>query len=94
VHLRDIRPVPADWAETQNNLGKAYAELTTGDRTANLQKAIDLYEAALPVSTEKDFPVAWAETQNNLGIAYAELPPETVPRICKRRSISTKRRCE
>jgi len=62
VHLRDIRPVPAASAETQNNLGKAYAELTTGDRTANLHKAIDLYEAALRVSTEKDSPAAWVET--------------------------------
>jgi hypothetical protein len=29
---------------------------------ANLQKAIDLYEATLRVRNEKDSPAAWAET--------------------------------
>jgi tetratricopeptide (TPR) repeat protein len=62
------------WAWTQNDLGLAYADFPIGDRTANLQKAIAAYEAALGVSTEKDFPVDWARTQNNLGNAYADLP--------------------
>jgi tetratricopeptide (TPR) repeat protein len=62
------------WATTQNNLGIAYGDLPTGDRAANLQKAIAGYEAALRVRTEKDFPTAWAATQNNLGIAYGNLP--------------------
>ena len=62
------------WANTQNNLANAYALLPIGDRAANLQKAVAAYEAALRVSTEKDFPVDWAQTQNNLGIAYAQLP--------------------
>ena len=62
------------WAMTQNNLGVAYQSLPTGDRAANLQKAIAAYEAALRVHTEKDFPTAWAMTQNGLGVAYQSLP--------------------
>ncbi len=61
-------------AGCQNNLGTAYRNLPTGDRGANLAKAIACYEAALRVRTERDFPVEWAETQNNLGIAYTHLP--------------------
>jgi tetratricopeptide (TPR) repeat protein len=59
---------------TQNNLGTAYADLPTGDRGVNLQRAIAYYEAALRIRTEQDFPVDWAMTQNNLGIAYQDLP--------------------
>jgi tetratricopeptide (TPR) repeat protein len=62
------------WASTQSNLGNAYVDLPTGDRAANLQKAIAAFEAALRVSTEKDFPAVWAGIQNNLGNAYVELP--------------------
>ena len=61
-------------AGTQNNLGIAYADLPSGDRGANLARAIECYEAALRVRTERDFPLDWAMTQNNLGAAYAELP--------------------
>jgi class 3 adenylate cyclase/predicted ATPase len=62
------------WATTQNNLGAAYGDLPTGDRGANVAKAIACYEAALRVSTEQAFPVDWAMTQNNLGKAYGDLP--------------------
>ena len=61
-------------AVIQNNLGVAYSDLPTGDRAANLQKAIAAYEAALQVRTEKDFPVDWTTTQINLGSAYWGLP--------------------
>ncbi|MCJ7777873.1 MAG: hypothetical protein MUP16_06125, partial [Sedimentisphaerales bacterium] len=62
---------PQEWATAQNNLGIAYADLPTGDRTENLKKANAAYEATLRVWIEKDFPVDWAITQNNLGTAYA-----------------------
>lgn len=65
---------PEQWARTQNNLGTAYRNLPTGDRSMNLQRALAAYEAALRVYTEKDFPVYWAKTPNNLGNAYADLP--------------------
>jgi predicted ATPase/class 3 adenylate cyclase len=61
-------------AGADNNLGKAYWELPTGDRGDNLQRAIACYEAALRVWTEREFPDDWALTQNNLGIAYGSPP--------------------
>jgi predicted ATPase/class 3 adenylate cyclase len=61
-------------AGCQNNLGIAYRNVPTGDRAANLRKAIQCYEAALRVYTERDFPLDWAMTQNNLGNAYEDLP--------------------
>ena len=65
---------PSDWAMTQNNLGIAYSDLPTGDRGANLARAIECYEAALRVYTEDGSPLQWAMTQHNLGIAYRNLP--------------------
>ena len=59
---------------TQNNLGTAYAELPTGDRAANLARAIDCYTQALRFFTAEAAPLEYAATQNNLGNAYAELP--------------------
>jgi hypothetical protein len=59
---------------TQNNLGNVYARLPTGDRGENLKRAIQCYEAALRVRTEREFPQDWATTQNNLGGAYINLP--------------------
>jgi len=53
----------------QNNLGNAYSDLPAGDRAAHLQKAIAVYEAALRVRTEKDFPIDWAIGENTLGLA-------------------------
>jgi hypothetical protein len=59
---------------TQHNLGNAYSELPTGDRSENLRRAIACYENALRVYTETEFPYDWASTQHNLGAAYFELP--------------------
>jgi predicted ATPase/class 3 adenylate cyclase len=61
-------------ASAQNNLGNAYSNLPTGDFAENLDKAIQCYEVALRVYTERDFPVEWAMAQNNLGNAYLILP--------------------
>ena len=36
----------------------------------NIEQAIDHYEQALKVYTQKDFPADWAMTQNNLANAY------------------------
>ena len=46
---------PADYAATQVNLGAAYAELPTGDRGANLARAIDLW-----VPTTMSQPLTWS----------------------------------
>ena len=57
---------------TQYNLGNAYSDLPTGDRSENLHRAIACYESALRVYTEADFPSDWAMTQFNLGLALRE----------------------
>jgi tetratricopeptide (TPR) repeat protein len=48
--------------------------MPTGDRSANLEKALACYEAALRVRTEQEFPEDWAMTQNNLGNAWQRMP--------------------
>ena len=58
----------------QHNLGLAYVRLQTGDRTANLQHAIEYFNASLRVRTFEDFPAQWATTQTGLGNAYWYLP--------------------
>ena len=47
---------PAEYATTQNNLGIAYAELPTGDRAANLARAIECYTQALRFRTAEAAP--------------------------------------
>ena len=38
-----------------------------------MNNAIDCYQGALRVYSERDFPVEWAMTQENLGMAHANL---------------------
>jgi|GEM_PF-1757613 len=73
VDRRNREEDPKAWAESQLNLGNAYWDLPTGDRAENLAKAIDCYQAALRVWTERDFPAEWALTQTNVGVAYGDL---------------------
>ncbi|MEM7577894.1 MAG: hypothetical protein AAF328_10515, partial [Planctomycetota bacterium] len=72
--LQRVEAGSLDWAITQNNLGNAWQTLPTGDRSGNLGKAIDAYEAALEVTTRTAHPADWARTQNNLGNAWQTLP--------------------
>jgi CHAT domain-containing protein/tetratricopeptide (TPR) repeat protein len=53
-----------------NNLATAYQNRIRGTRADNLEKAIEGYQAALQVITQKSMPVDWATTMNNLAIAY------------------------
>ncbi len=62
------------WADMKITLGNAYRNLPTGDRVANLEKAIQCYQEALRVYTPEAAPFDYAMTQNNLGAAYADLP--------------------
>jgi len=56
------------------SLGKELLHASLGDRAANIQRAIECYEAALRVRTEQAFPQDWAIIQNNLAIAYRNIP--------------------
>jgi tetratricopeptide (TPR) repeat protein len=73
LRVRTEADFPQAWATTQNNLGNAYQDLSTGDRGENLKQTIACYEAALRVRTEADFPQAWAMTQNNLARVHVGL---------------------
>lgn len=58
---------------TQNNLGAAWSDLPTGDRAANIMKAIECYEAAIEVFSVDEFPRDHGIVSRNLKLAKAEL---------------------
>ena len=64
---------PDDWVSSQVNLGVAYANLHTGDRSEHLRHAIACFEAVLSVWTEAESPRDWSMTQHNLEVARQEL---------------------
>ncbi|MEM7813268.1 MAG: tetratricopeptide repeat protein, partial [Planctomycetota bacterium] len=77
IHIGTLRQQAlgsVKWAGTQNNLGLAWRNIPTGDRGANLDKAIAAFESALEVYTRAAHPVDWAMTQNNLGTAWSDMP--------------------
>jgi tetratricopeptide (TPR) repeat protein len=74
VGLLDSPLSSAEAARACNSLGVELVEASLGDRTANLRRAIECFEAAMRVYTEQDFPQDWAVTQNNLGNAWQNLP--------------------
>lgn len=63
-----------EWAMTQNNLGNAWRNKPTDDKSENIERAIDAYTAALTVYTPERFPADSAMTQNNLGTAWRDNP--------------------
>jgi CHAT domain-containing protein/tetratricopeptide (TPR) repeat protein len=65
---------PVFYTFIQANLGTAYSDLPTGDRVANLERAIACYREALRFWMLESSPLDYALTQNNLGTAYWELP--------------------
>src|SRR5207237_651850 len=65
---------PSFRADLLDDLGNSYADLPTGDRVANLERAIACYTEALRFRTPEAAPLDYAGTQNNVGMAYADLP--------------------
>lgn len=65
---------PLAWAEAQNNLGNVLAALGQQQRDIELyEKAIQCFNRALEVLSQKDTPLIWAATQTNLGSALQAL---------------------
>ena len=93
--------LPREWAETQNNLGIAYANRIRGDRADNLEKAIAAYEAALTVRTREALPREWAERRtispSPMQTASAAIGPTTwrrpLPPTRRRSRCSRARPC-
>lgn len=61
-------------ADMLYNLGISYYTLPSGDRQANLEKAITNFQAALQAFPRATAPDGWARTQHALGNAYRDLP--------------------
>lgn len=59
---------------TQLKLGIAYQSLPTGDRGANMRRAIACYHAAVLAYREAPYLQGWAHAHNNLAAAYRSLP--------------------
>ncbi len=57
-----------------HTLGSALIVTPLGDRSENLQRAINCFEQALRIYTKNKFPADWAATLNGLGNAYCNLP--------------------
>jgi CHAT domain-containing protein len=62
---------PMEYVDIQEDLGITYIELTVGDRTANLVRAITCFQEALRFLTPDTDK--YAAIQNDLGTAYADL---------------------
>src|SRR5437588_727549 len=77
---------PLLYARIQASLGDAYNTLSTGDRAANLERAIASYQEALRFYTPESAPLEYARVQTNLGIAYGNLPTGD-PRVNLERAV-------
>ena len=55
---------------TQNNLGIAYYKRIKGEKSHNIEKAIDYFNYALQIRTQQAFPQENAKTLDNLGMLY------------------------
>jgi tetratricopeptide (TPR) repeat protein len=65
---------PELWAAIQNDIGRAYQELPSGDRAGHLRTAIMYHQTALEVYDPVQHAINWAWTQSALGAAYQSLP--------------------
>jgi tetratricopeptide (TPR) repeat protein len=64
---------PLEWADTQDNLGNAFAALGDRGNDDALEQAAIAYKKALEERTRDHVPLKWAATQNNLGAVLAVL---------------------
>lgn len=83
--------VPQVWARTQNNLGIAYRNLPTGDRSENLAKAIACYEAASRVWTEHDSRPSGQGRATILAMLTSICQPAIATRTSREPSPATRR---
>lgn len=74
--VESLRPDddPHFYASIQANLGRAYRELSVGDREDNLERAIECYLEALRFVIPEEASLQYASILNDLGITYRDLP--------------------
>ncbi len=68
---------PNRYAATVMNLGTALRQSPSGDKAANIVKAVSCYRAALRIYTVRTFPRQFAEACNNLANACMSYPART-----------------
>ncbi|MGK7941669.1 MAG: tetratricopeptide repeat protein [Crocosphaera sp.] len=61
---------PSGWALVENSLGNFYTKRIRGNRSDNLEKAINYFTNALTVQTKENDAEGWALVQNNLANTY------------------------
>ena len=71
-------------AQLLNNLAIAYLDRLHGNRSENLEQAINYCQKALVVRTEPTMPVEWAKTVSNLATIYRD-------RVCGDRAENIER---
>jgi tetratricopeptide (TPR) repeat protein len=67
---------PVEYAMLQNNLGNALQYASTSHRVENCLRALDAYDEALKVRTQRDMPEAYANTIANKANCLANLPDD------------------
>ena len=65
---------PKAWGEAQDKYAIALIGLATGNRTKNLNKALDALNQAMTVFTESTYPDQWALAMHKVGAIYNYLP--------------------
>ncbi len=60
---------PDMWAQIQIALGNALMQKSSGDKEAQLTRAVACYDAALTVYTREETLTDWGKTQLNKGVA-------------------------
>jgi len=76
---------PDRWAKLIGNLALAYEFRRTGDRKANIQRAIDYFRQTEEVFSRDAFPALWADTQANIAGLYMEFGDADPSEIDSRR---------
>jgi tetratricopeptide (TPR) repeat protein len=74
LRVRTRKSDPKRYAATVMNLGTALRQVRSGDKAANIMRAVHCYRAALRVYTVQAFPNQFAEACNNLGNACLSYP--------------------
>lgn len=83
LQVRTSAHDPRRHAATLLNLGTALRQSRSGERAANVIKAVRCYRAALRVYTAHAFPNQFAEVCNNLGNAFLSYPSRN--EVCRAR---------
>lgn len=71
---KEEAPDTPGWARAQSLIGSAWLHMPTGDRDANIRRAIECFEDALGIVTRESDPNWWAEAHLHLGGAWMALP--------------------